>query len=506
MYRSIRRTFVAVAAGGTALATFGVTGASVSGAATQTPRWRVSAGVTSAHMAVTPGAQLWVTRYNGPGNSGDGAASVAASPDGRTVFVTGTSAGKTTGEDYATIGYSAATGAQLWVKRYNGPGNGNDEAHSAAVSPNGRTVFVTGASTGKTTGEDYATIAYSAATGAQLWAKRYSGPGARLDTAAAVAVSPSGRTVFVTGLSTTATSAGGNDYATIAYSAATGAQLWVKRYNGPANGSDGANSVAVSGDGTKVFVTGFSAGRGGVANYDYATIGYNAATGAQLWVKRYNGPGNGGDGASSVAASPDGRTVFVTGASAGKTSSEDYATIAYGAATGAQLWVKCYNGPLNRADFAKAVAVSPSGRTVFVTGVTGGEVSSPDMDYATIAYSAATGAQLWAKRYNGPANGPDGALAAAVSPRGRAVYVTGASAVTRYPGPGQPFPYADYATVAYNTATGAQLWAKRYNGPGNRDDGATSVAVNPTGSTVFVTGSSTGKTSGTDYATIAYGG
>jgi DNA-binding beta-propeller fold protein YncE len=110
------------------------------------------------------------------GNSTDDATSVAVSPGGGTVYVTGSSPGTTSFQDYATVGYNAATGAQLWVSRYNGPSSSIDEASSVAVSPDGKTVFVTGSSDASAGGVDYATVAYSAATGAQLWVKQHTGP------------------------------------------------------------------------------------------------------------------------------------------------------------------------------------------------------------------------------------------------------------------------------------------------------------------------------------------
>ena len=493
MHASITRAAVAVAAA-TALSALGTTGASASGSATharaQAPR------VTASSSAAVPGARLWVQRYTShPRNSFDNfdeAQAVAVSPDGATVFVTGYrhaahgATGAVARMSYLTIAYNAATGARLWHQRYNGPGNGNDAAQAIAVSPDGGTVFVTGYSAGGTTHMDYATIAYNATTGTRLWAQRYNGPGNGNDAAQAIAVSPRGGAVFVTGYSTG--SDGAYHYATIAYDAATGARLWAQRYNGPFL-VDEANSVAVSPDGATVFVTGQSGGTGG---FDYATVAYNATTGAQLWLQRYHGPGNGSDSvANSVAVSPSGGTVFVTGYS----SDVWYAivTIAYNATTGAQLWVQQYNGPFS--SYASSVAVSPDGATVVVTGESY-IAAQQGPTYVTIAYNATTGAQLWLKRYNGPGSSND-ASAVAISPDGATVYVTGQSL-----GPhGRNW---DYATIAYNATTGAQQWLKRYNGPGHRTDEANSIAVSPAGDRVFVTGGSTGATTGMDYATIAY--
>ena len=474
MSGKVTRGLCALAAG-TALAAFTSVTAGTAGAAPGAARSLAAA--ETGHPAGAPGSQLWVQRYNGPGNSFDAASSVAVSPGGSRVFVTGESQGARSGPDYATVAYSAVTGARLWAARYNGPGNGSDAASAVAVSPGGSRVFVTGASQGARSGPDYATVAYSAVTGARLWAARYNGPGNGSDAASAVAVSPGGSRVFVTGASQGARS--GPDYATVAYSAVTGARLWAARYNGPGNGSDAASAVAVSPGGSRVFVTGASRG---ATTTGYLTVAYSAATGARLWVQRYNGPGNGNDAAYSIAVSPGGSRVFVTGASRGTRSGPDYATVAYSAVTGARLWVQRYNGPGNGSDEAYSVAVSPGGSRVFVTGGSRGTRSG--QDYATVAYSAATGARLWVTRYNGPATYDDAARAVAVSPLGSTVYVTGGS------NPGS-------ATLAYSAATGAQLWLARHS-----DMLLAAVAVSPGGSRVYVTGL-TGPFPN-DYATVAH--
>jgi WD40 repeat protein len=371
-----------------------------------------------AAASVPPGTALWSTEYPEPGSAGNGAGvSVAVSPAGDAIFVTGDSRGAHTGSDYATIAYSAATGRQLWVNRYNGPPSQSDAVAALAVSPTGRMVFVTGGSQGRTSASDYATVAYSAATGKQLWVRRYNGRANRWDAAASLALSRDGRRLYVTGGSRGRVSKA--DYATVAYSAATGKQLWVSRYNGHANGAEAGRSVTVSPDGSRVFVTGASQGK--TSGYDYATVGYNAVTGVPLWTRRYNGTANDRDAAASTAVSPDGGTVYVTGTSSGNRL--DIATLAYRATIGAPIWAMRYGGRLD--DSATSLAVSPDGNSVFVAGSTtihadGGDTDEYDL---VVAYQAATGVQRWSNV--GPAGTLDMANAVAVSPDGSTVYAAG---------------------------------------------------------------------------------
>jgi len=143
---------------------------------------------------------------------------MAVAPDGRIVFVI-EPLGTGGGSDFLTSAFDAATGNRVWARRYSGCANGVDIPVALAVSPGGRAVFVTGASKGRTSGFDYATVAYAAATGRRLWVSRYDGPGRSTDSPAAIAVSPRGGAVFVTGTSAF-------DLATVAYAAASGARLW----------------------------------------------------------------------------------------------------------------------------------------------------------------------------------------------------------------------------------------------------------------------------------------
>ena len=304
------------------------------------------------------GNELWVRQYNGPrADIGEDHASALAVDASGNVYVTGWSYNSENNLDYVTIRYDTA-GNQLWVKRYNGPGNYEDIALSLALDASGN-VYVTGWS---------GTVKYDA-SGNELWVKS--------DFASLVAVDASGN-VYVTGGS--ADSNGNNDYATVKYDS-SGNELWIKRYNGPGNSYDEPTSLAVDADGN-VYVTGRSTGSGTFS--DYATIKYDTH-GNELWLKRYNGPGNYEDFANSLAVDSSGN-VYVTGGSySGSATWNDYATIKYDA-FGNELWIKRYNGndSENRVDIARSLALDALGN-VYVTGSSDG--SGTGIDYLTIKYS-----------------------------------------------------------------------------------------------------------------------
>jgi hypothetical protein len=357
------------------------------------------------------GAKLWE-------NVGSGR-SVAVSRDGHVVFVI-KPVGGIHGADFFTAAFDAATGERLWAMRYNGRANGDDRPVALAVSPGGSVVFVTGTSEGRTSGRDYATVAYAVATGRVLWVSRYNGHSRSSDAPAAIAVNRSGA-VFVTGTSQGRTS--GDDFATVAYAADSGTALWSKRYNGPANRLDAASSVAASLDGHRVIVTGTSDGRRG-SGTDIATVAYKVATGAPLWSRRYHGPTERSDNAVKVLATPfGGGTVITTGDSAGN-GSNDYVSVAYVTGSGLTRWVSRVHRNFQPA-FLEDAAMSPDGSSFYLTGYVfpnGGGGEEPS-DVLTVGANVGNGAQIWAKDISPTrVNGTDAGLSVAVSRDSSAVY------------------------------------------------------------------------------------
>ena len=320
------------------------------------------------------GNEVWVKRYNGSLLGEDVATDIIIDSQGD-IIITGYSSALLGSRNFVTIKYSSS-GAELWTASYNGPANSEDMAYALAEDGNGY-VYVVGHSNSNFLlgNPDYALVKYSISDGSEQWVRRYNGPGNSTDKAYAIVVDNSDN-VIITGESRSSSSI---DYATVKYNPA-GTQQWVRRYNGPGNNTDKAYAIIVD-NSDNVIVTGESRNS---QNEDYATIKYNPA-GTEQWVRRYNGPGNGTDKAYAIVVD-NSDNVLVTGASDSTSTAEDYTTVGYDPA-GNQIFETRYNGPGNSTDKAYAIVVDDSDN-FYITGGSRSGLLLASEDYATVKYSS----------------------------------------------------------------------------------------------------------------------
>jgi len=304
---------------------------------------------------------------------------ITVSPDSSKVFITGPQP-TTSSDDYLTIAYQASTGTRLWTATWAGPDGLFDAAIAVGVTPDGLRVIVTGYNQTHERGDEWLTVAYSASTGAQLWFNGFNAAvGEFEDIPSGLAVSPDGSFVVVAG--SARNSATNGDMTTVAYNALTGAQLWVGTYRDPRSTDlNTSTAVAVSPDSTKVFVTGTDGLFPGHRSFE--TTAFDAATGTLQWATPYDGPPDGlGDNfGSSVAVSGDGSVAVVTGGSQGMLGLDyDFATLAYDTATGAQQWLRRYNPAIFSHDLPAQLAIVPGADRVAVTGTS--QSQNPSTSY-----------------------------------------------------------------------------------------------------------------------------
>jgi hypothetical protein len=383
--------------------------------------------------------KAWERHYgNVVSNSQDVAAAVLRDSAGNVIVAGYTHDGS--GSGLLLLKYSAS-GSLLWQRRYDGV----HLISAAAVDAHGN-VAVVGYSS-NTQDWDFFTAKYST-DGVLLWTRNYAGPSD--DQALAVAFDASGN-VAVTGGSSQDDYTNDDDdltrhdYYTAKYAAADGALLWERRYNGPGNGRDLAQAIAVDAS-DNVVVTGTSFADDST---DFYTVKYAGADGAMLWEKRYNGSGE--DRAQTAALALDAAgNVVVAGSSTGSENNRDALTIKYAGADGAFLWEHRYDGPAHLEDGVKAVAVDASGNVV----VTGLSIDSLFYHNAyTAKYAGTNGALLWDTIY-APTNRSASGQALAVDASGNVV-ITGYSISNIW----------DHYTAKYAAADGTLLWERPQNGP-----------------------------------------
>jgi len=152
-----------------------------------------------------------------------------------------------------------------------------------------------------------------------------------------------------------------------------------------------------------------------------------------------------------------------------------------------QVWQSNFNGPGNGWDYPYAMVLDNAGN-IYITGES---ANGNFYDCVTIKYNS-SGVQQWAQTFNGSGNSTDLGKSIAVDASGN-VYVAGQT--TSATG------LRDYLVIKYNSA-GVQQWLRTYNGAGNANDNALSIAVDASGN-IYVTGEASASVS-FDYATIKY--
>jgi len=426
---------------------------------------------------------LQAQRYVG-GTDFQYAKSLAVSPDGGTVYVTGISAGPNQEGDpydvFATIAYDTANGEVRWIDRY-AFADIDNWASKIVVTPNGEMVFATGA-----TSDGYPIVAYDATNGDRQWVKSVM-PAGYVGFVGTLTVSPDSRLVYFAG-EVQVGDGPGTKLVTRAYDTATGAKAWGSKLDAPAGLQVTPSAMAVDQHGEHLVVTGSV---GTLNQYpsdnppDFVTVAYDAYSGAHLWTRTYDGPANGADEARAVAVTPNGLHVIVAGSSGGANGIPRAAVLSYAAATGTEEWVRRGGSPPVRRSLVD-MTVNPAGTTIFVIS-TESDLNWNEGAYTTVAYSVTDGARRWGKVFAGKGSYTE-AKAIAASPDGLYVYVTGSA---------NDGSRDTYATVAYLASTGQRVATAWYEGPEGVYALPEAIGVSP--GMVFVTGRGGGA-----YATVAY--
>jgi len=479
--------------------------------------------------------RAWVKNFaSGKIQSYDAAGAMTVDDAGN-VYVAGSIYGANGFSDYATIKYNAA-GVRQWVKHYNGRGNGHDVVRAIAVDGAGN-VLVTGYSAANNARYDYTTIKYNA-SGVEKWIVHFSDL-STYSMPSAIAVDQSGHIVVTGGSGTVKYDRFGNEEWKIALSGsrllineldqiyvfgsgvvkynASGEKIWSRNIGGGAFAIDDSENVYVTRPAK------YNSGPWTFDDLDYQTVKYNAA-GMQVWSARHDGPGiNDADRPAAIGVDDKGN-VYVTGTSG---------TIRYNA-NGIQMWhlnqsaaflklnehgalylAGGYRGGDGEAKYFLAQYDPNTGVQQWLTHgdknsihwinafymdragnlyLAGGhDPGGASADFATVKCNS-RGEQQWAAHYNGPQHfSADAGVALASDDEGN-VYVTG----TSY-GSGTQ---TDYVTVKYDVA-GTRQWMNRYNGPNSDYDDPNAIVLDQARN-VYVTGWSPGIKTGTDFATIKY--
>jgi len=304
------------------------------------------------------GVLNWVKTWGATsGEREDMGLAIALDEDEDNVYVTGYCTNNDGHRDLILQKYKTNNGTLKFTKKQDGPENMDSEGHGIAVDEDGR-IYVAGYTTLENEQKNIITIKFNS-SGSKQWQRLYNGNINGNDEAFGIAVDDDNNS-YITGYLTTNNN---TDAVLIKYNS-SGSLKWVETYDGEGGSSeDKAWGIVVDTDRNIIYITGQTSS---ISNgLDYLTIKYKA-NGNERWVKTYNGPGNGDDVANAIALMNN-HKIVVTGASWGMNENFDYATVKMNG-NGQINQVYRYSMASNSNDIAKDVAVSTNSGNIYVTG------------------------------------------------------------------------------------------------------------------------------------------
>jgi uncharacterized delta-60 repeat protein len=283
--------------------------------------------------SASTGIQTWIKSFDGSAGKDDVGNQIAIDNSGN-IYVAGSSQDILSESDALAIKYSSA-GVENWSKLYSGMGDNTENVNAMTLDVAGNT-YLAGYTYSRNNLKDLCIIKLNP-LGDTLWVKKYNGTDNGNDEANDIKVDASGN-VYITGF--VKDSLTDFDFITMKLNA-SGNVLWTSQFNNnTVNGEDRASKLEIDPTGN-VYVLGY-ADRNPIflVNEDIVLIKYSSL-GVQQWVKQYNGIGNAADTPFDLCYLPSGK-IILTG-STNNTINDDIVTIAYNS-SGTQLWLQTFAG------------------------------------------------------------------------------------------------------------------------------------------------------------------
>ncbi len=319
------------------------------------------------------GTLVWHVEIDGGANAEDDALAVALDGSGDVVVVGQVTPANATTPQFSVLRRAAADGTHVWRTDLAGT-----PALGRAVVVSGNDVYAAGDIDGK-----IVAVKISDASGVQQWRTDVPRATTQGDVGRAIAIG-GGRVAVAGRMVTDAT---GNDFAVVAFDAATGAVLWTHLIDGSATDmadNDDAFGVAIDAAGDVVAVGRLSDATQGDNLF---LVKLTGATGDEVWRTVVNGNNDNADDGQAVALDAAG-DALVVGSVRNRGRGRDMFVGKFANGTGEEQWSFTLNGTASMADIGSVIALSAEGDAVAAGRINNG---TEDDGFTVVKLTGANG-------------------------------------------------------------------------------------------------------------------